>query len=129
MWQCSGKHSHVYSVLKLRKQEWSNKVREEFPSLRHESFGKRRVQQFFCCVYICCRGEVSTEPLPSNDGEIHIDTWGIYEVRRLYELRCHDISTKFHKVWFRYSKVDGGYTDRQHGDLISLLFIFSKLGR
>jgi hypothetical protein len=28
--------------------------------------------------------------------------------------RCHDIHTKFHKDWFRYSKIEGegGYTYR-----------------
>jgi hypothetical protein len=40
---------------------------------------------------------------------IHIETHrllgGIYEVRRLDGLRCHDIHTKFHKDWFSHSKV------------------------
>jgi hypothetical protein len=39
--------------------------------------------------------------------------------------------TKFHKDWFRHSKVDGGDTEtrRQHDDGISLLSLFSKLGK
>jgi hypothetical protein len=36
--------------------------------IRQGPHWKRRVQQFFCCwVYICYCGNVSTEPLPSND--------------------------------------------------------------
>jgi hypothetical protein len=37
--------------------------------------------------------------------------------------------TKFHKDWFRHSKVDLGgdmQTPRQHGDLISLLSFFQN---
>jgi hypothetical protein len=48
---------------------------------------KRRLQQFFYfCVCIRCRGNVFTQPLPSNDRGIHIQTHrlmgGVYEVRR-----------------------------------------------
>jgi hypothetical protein len=43
---------------------------------------------------------------------------------RLWDgLRCHDIHTKFHKNCFRHyesNRVEG-FTDRQHGDLISVL--------
>jgi hypothetical protein len=35
----------------------------------------------------------------------------------------HDMHTKFHKDWFRHSKVDRG-THRQRSDLISLLIFF-----
>jgi hypothetical protein len=64
---------------------------------------------------IRCRGNIYTEPLLSNDKGLHIQTHrqmgGIYEVRRLDGLRCHDIHTKFDKDWFRHSKVNmGGYT-------------------
>jgi hypothetical protein len=39
---------------------------------------------------------------------------GIYEVRRWDGLRYHDTYTKFHKDWFRHSKVNRkGYTDTQ----------------
>jgi hypothetical protein len=31
-------------------------------------------QLFYCCVYIRYRGNVSTEPLPSNDSGIHTDS-------------------------------------------------------
>jgi hypothetical protein len=39
---------------------------------------------------------------------------GNYEVRQGDALRCHGVRIKFHKVWFRHSKVKkGGYTDIQ----------------
>jgi hypothetical protein len=42
--------------------------------IRHGPHWKRRVQQFFyCCVCIRYRGNVSSEPLPSNDRGIFTD--------------------------------------------------------
>jgi hypothetical protein len=35
--------------------------------IRHGSHWKRRFHQFYCCVCIRFSGNVSTEPLPSND--------------------------------------------------------------
>jgi hypothetical protein len=53
--------------------------------------------------------------------------FGISGGRDEIGVRWHDIRTKFHKDWFRHSKVSReGYMHRQEGDLISLLFIFSK---
>jgi hypothetical protein len=46
------------------------------PFIRHGPHRKRRVQQFFYCVYICCRGNVFTEPLPSSSKGIHTQTDG-----------------------------------------------------
>jgi hypothetical protein len=45
------------------------------PLIRHAKHIKWCVQQFFCCcVRICCRGNVSTEPLPSKArGDTHIN--------------------------------------------------------
>jgi hypothetical protein len=40
--------------------------------IRRGPHWKRRVQQFYCCVCIHYRGNVSTEPLPSNDRGTHI---------------------------------------------------------
>jgi hypothetical protein len=58
---------------------------------------ENHVQKFFCCcVCILCRGKFFTEPLPSNI-LIHILMGGIYEVRPLDGLRCHDIQ-RVHKV-------------------------------
>jgi hypothetical protein len=69
---------------------------------------------------IRCRGNVSTEPLPSNDMGIHIQTHKlkgeIYKVCRWDGFRWHDIHTKFLDDWFRHSKVNTGgveYIDTQ----------------
>jgi cytochrome c oxidase assembly factor CtaG len=37
-----------------------------FPLIRHGQHRKRCVQKFYCCVCIRCRGNVYTEPLPTN---------------------------------------------------------------
>jgi hypothetical protein len=96
----------------------------------------RQVQQFFYC-YVCirCRGNVLllTRCLATTVG-LHLQTYklmgSIYEVRCLNGLRRHDIHTKFHKVRFRHSKVEMGYTNTQkhrQRDLIRLLsLVFSK---
>jgi hypothetical protein len=87
-----------------------NKFWEEviahFPLIWHGPYRKRPVQQFsYCCTCISPRGNVFTEPLPSNGRGIHMQTHklmgGIYEVRRWDGLRCH-------KDWLRHSKVDEG---------------------
>jgi hypothetical protein len=81
-----------------------------FPFIRHGPHRRRCVQQFYCCVCIRCRGNFCTEPLPSNNRGIHIQTQrlmgGIYEAHRWDGLRCHDIHTKFRNDWFRHSKID-----------------------
>jgi hypothetical protein len=76
-------------------------------------------------------GIMFTKPLPSDSKGIHIQTHILmgesyeYEICHSDGLRCHDICTKFHKDCFRHSKVNkGGYTDTQHGDIISLLLFF-----
>jgi hypothetical protein len=51
-------------------------------------------------------------------GGLHIQTHrlveGILEVRRWDEFRCHNIHNKFHKDWFRHSKVNRrGFSDTQ----------------
>jgi hypothetical protein len=78
------------------------------------------------CVFLA----FFTEPLPSNDRRIHIEVHGmmggIYDVRHWHRLRCYDIHPKFHKDWFRHSKVDWGDIHRQHVARISLLLSFSK---
>jgi hypothetical protein len=54
--------------------------------IRYGSYRKRRVQFLYFSVYIRGRGNVFTEPLPSSDRGIHIQTHrlmgGVYEVRR-----------------------------------------------
>jgi hypothetical protein len=46
----------------------------------------------------------------------------VYEAHVLEWVSSHHIHMKFHTVWFRQSKVDGGDTEtqRQHGDRINL---------
>jgi hypothetical protein len=51
-----------------KKEEVLGRTDRLLSLIRHGPHRKRRVQQFFyCCVYIRYRGNVSTEPLPSND--------------------------------------------------------------
>jgi hypothetical protein len=101
--------------------------------IRHGQHWKRRVQQFFYC-YVCIRYHcnVSTEPLPSNDRGVHIQTHvlmgGIPLLGRWDGLRCRDIRTKFHKDWFRHLKVNWG-THGQQRDLISYFIFFNKWSR
>jgi hypothetical protein len=103
------------------------------PLTRHVVHIKRHVQQFFYCyMRIRCQGNVFTEPLANNDKGIDIQAHRlmgeIYEVRRRDGFRCLNVHNKFHKYWFKYSKVDTGNTQTysQHGDLISLL-LFLKI--
>jgi hypothetical protein len=55
---------------------------------------------------------------------------GIYEVRRLDGLGCHDTHTKFHKDWFRHSEANKWdlETHGQHSDPISLLLSLKNKG-
>jgi hypothetical protein len=58
-----------------------------FPSIRQGSHRKWRVQHFFYCwACIRCRSNIVTEPLPSNDKGIHIQTHG--QIRGIYKVRC-----------------------------------------
>jgi hypothetical protein len=40
--------------------------------IHHGQRRNRRVQQFFCCIFIRCFGNMFTEPLPGNSKGIHI---------------------------------------------------------
>jgi hypothetical protein len=58
-----------------------------FPLIRHGPHKKKDASSNYAIVaYIRCRDNAFTEPLPSNDRGIHIQTHrlmgGIYEVRR-----------------------------------------------
>jgi hypothetical protein len=64
---------------RLHRYGRNNKFWEEliayFPLIRHKPHRKGRVQQFiYRWVFIRCGGNVFTEPLPSNDRGMHIDT-------------------------------------------------------
>jgi hypothetical protein len=68
-------------------QEVLGRTNRILPLIRHGPHRKRQVQQFvYGCVCIRYHGKVFSEPLPSNDMGIHIQTQrlmgGIYEVRR-----------------------------------------------
>jgi hypothetical protein len=95
------------------------------PLIRHGPHRKRRVHSFYCCMCIRCRGNIFTEPLPSN---IHIQTdwWGDLWSTPLSWTPvpwCIHVHTKFHKDWFRHSEVNKGdtQTHRQEGDRIHIL--------
>jgi hypothetical protein len=50
----------------LNKKFWEELI-AYFPWYDMGHIEKRRVQQFCCCMCICYRSNVSSEPLPSND--------------------------------------------------------------
>jgi hypothetical protein len=55
----------------LKQQEALGRTNRLLSLIRHGPRLKRRVQQvFYCCVCIRYHGNISTEPLPSNDGRI-----------------------------------------------------------
>jgi hypothetical protein len=57
----------------LEKQEVLGRTNHLLSLIRHGPHWKRRAQQFFYCnVCIRYRGNISTEPLPSNDTGIFI---------------------------------------------------------
>jgi hypothetical protein len=65
----------LYTYITNSRQEVLGRTNRLLSLIRHRPHSKRRVQQFFyCCVCIRYRGNVSTEPLPSNDREGHTDT-------------------------------------------------------
>jgi hypothetical protein len=126
---------HLLVVLPnlLRKQEVTGRTNRLVSLIRDWPHRRWLVQQFLSyCVCILWRDNLFTEPLPSNDRRIHVQTHklmgGIYEVRRWDGFKCHDTHTKSHKDWSRHSKVNGtggeSRTHRQHGNLISLFLFF-----
>jgi hypothetical protein len=61
----------ILPALSVKKQEVLRRTNSVLSSIRHGPHWKRRVQQFlYCWMCIRYRGNVSTEPLPSNDREI-----------------------------------------------------------
>jgi hypothetical protein len=73
---------------------------------------------------------IFTEPLPSSDRGIHRYRHRlIFLLRRWDGLRCRDIRTKFHKVWFRHSKVNGGGTQTSTWSHKPTLFFQNKESR
>jgi hypothetical protein len=80
------------------------------------------------CIHCC--GNFFTEPLPSNDRGIHIQTHTLTGGLLKYDtdrLRHHDIHTKFHKDEFRHSKVDWGkFTDSMATSYASFHFLYKQ---
>jgi hypothetical protein len=69
------------------KQEVLGRTNLLLSLIRHGPHWKRRVQQlFYCCVCIRYCGNVSTEPLPSNDGGMHRHTHTHRQQRELITL-------------------------------------------
>jgi hypothetical protein len=62
-------------VDKLKIKKFWEELISYFPLIRHGLRIKRHVQQLsYCCEFILCRGNGSTEPFPSNDRGIYIQT-------------------------------------------------------
>jgi hypothetical protein len=125
----SKKYKHVFIL-------WGGmgRINRLLSLIRHGPHWKRRLQQFFYhCVCIRYRGKVFTEPLPSHDRAIHIQTYrfmgGIFQSDRWDGLRCRDISTKFHKDWFRHSQVNRGDTQTATWPHKPTLFVQNKESR
>jgi hypothetical protein len=100
-----------------------------FPLIRYGPQRKRHVQQFcHCCVFIRWRCSVLTEPLPSNDRGIHIQTQRDLQSMPLRSAQVPWYTYQVHKDWSVIKKLTGGDSKahRLHGDLISLLLFFSK---
>jgi hypothetical protein len=94
-----------------------------FLLIRHGSHTKRRVQQFFyCCVCILYRGNVFTEPLPSNYEYkgIYIQGFMKYAFEMVSDATIYTRS--FMKIGSGIENVIGWdtQTQRQHCDRLSL---------
>jgi hypothetical protein len=95
----------------MTEQEGLGRTNCLLPLTWHGPHRKWRIQQFFyCCV---CVFVTAVKFLPSRCLAMlggytyrHTDWWEIFFIKT--GLRCHDICTKFHKDWFRHSKLNGG---------------------
>jgi hypothetical protein len=96
-----------------------------FSHIRHGLHSKRRSQQFYCCLCILCRGNVSVRQLPSNKAEGgYTDGWEGFKNYAAEKDLCV-MHTNFNTDWFRNWKLIRR-THRQHGDAISLLNFFPQ---
>jgi hypothetical protein len=57
----------------LNKKFWEELI-TYFPLMQHEPHRKQCVQQFFCCMFIHCHGNMFIKQLASNNGEGEVDT-------------------------------------------------------
>jgi hypothetical protein len=71
------------------KQEVLGRTNRLLSFILHEPHWKRRVQQFFYgCVCIRYCGNVSTEPLPSNDRGGFLPSRRLATIRKFLPIRC-----------------------------------------
>jgi hypothetical protein len=99
--------------------------------MRHGPYRKRCVQQlFYCWACIHCRGDVSIEPLPSNDKGItyrHTDCW---EEEFMMGLSAMVYIRRFIKIGSGIQKLMRmGYTDTQKEPTFIFFFQISKVGK
>jgi hypothetical protein len=134
LWICDVEYVCSWVVSNTKRnnnKKFSEELITYFPLIQHEPHRKGHIQQFINCrVCIHCHNNVFTKPLPSNDKGIHIQT--LRHGRDLWSmpmrwLRCDDIHTKFHKDWFRHSKVDGILRHTDSMVIIEAHFYFYKL--
>jgi hypothetical protein len=104
----------------MLQQEVLGRTNRLLSLIRHGPHWKRRVQQFFyCCMCMRYRGNVSTEPMPSNDKGF-LPSRCLATIGRFLPSRCLATIGRIH-----------GHTHRQQRDLISLLCYFKirKVGQ
>jgi hypothetical protein len=107
-----GTWAHLNGLIKQEILEITNRL---LSLIRHRQHWKRRVQKFFyCCVCIRYCGNVSTEPLPSNDKGIFTETLPSND-RWFSPSLCLTTIKEIHT-----------HTHRQQHDLISLLLFFKN---
>jgi hypothetical protein len=81
---------NFHPTIRIKQQEVLGRTNRLFSLTRHRPHWKRRVQQFFyCCVCIRYRGNVSTEPLPSNDRRIFTEPLSSNDKGICLPSRCH----------------------------------------
>jgi hypothetical protein len=122
---------HSLSLLSLfsNKKFWKVLI-VSFPLIRHGPHRKRRVQQFsYCYTCIICRGNVFTEPLPSNNRGIHTQTQT--DGRDLWSAPLKWAQApSFIKTGSSIRELIGGgfQTYRRSSDFITLLLFFHNKG-
>jgi hypothetical protein len=112
----------------LREQGVLRRTNRLLSLIRHGPHLKRRVLQFFyCCVCIRYRGNVSTEPLPSNDRVIFTGPLPSNDKGNFTESFTNN-DRGVHRQTDTHRHAHTHNTHRQQRDLISL-FCFSKEGK
>jgi hypothetical protein len=103
-------------VIDTMVKKFCGKLIVYIPLIKHEPHGKRCVQQLFSfCMCIRCRGNVFTEPLPSNDRGYtcrHTDWWEVF-MKYAVEIDSGAMIyiPSFINIDSVFRKLIGGYTD------------------